>query len=108
MKGEIVDREKGSRPLPPGMVEQCREQSGMPVVAMHNIGTPVRDQIAERYTRRDMIEKRKALRVVRPVLTMLILVEPTCALKQLRTVYQPNRQTRIWRVCGNKSGATDP
>ena len=67
--GQIVNREHSRRPLR-FVIQQCGNQSGLPVVAMHDIRLPIQTKPVHGDFNRDMTQQREPLGIVGPGLAI--------------------------------------
>ena len=89
LKGEVVDREHGSRPWPAviGEISECERR--LPIVDVDDIGPQSRN-ITEPDLRRRPGERREPHGVVRPILAIGVDIGGACTREEVRRVEREN------------------
>ena len=103
LEGEVVNRKQRSRALLELVAEQHRQQARMPVIGMHHVGAPTRNELAHRNPGRHPAEVTEPLCVVGPITAVLILIEGSFALEQARAIDHMDRQTAVRHARGDES-----
>jgi hypothetical protein len=104
LERRVVDGEHGARPRARGRENvararhEIRHESGVPVVAVHDVGAPAGGVGRQRKAGDRMAEDAEAHRVVGPVATELVLVGRAWAAVERRAIEQPDREAGIGRA----------